>query len=133
MRVLADFEGTWALVREIVHDDGTRARATGRVAFTRESDDLSYCESGQMIIGQAAPLTFERRYVWGADLGVYFDDGRFFHHVPPMGGRAHHFCDPDTYDVTYDFSDWPRWTAHWQVSGPRKGYEMVTRFSPVSA
>ena len=71
----------------------------------------------------------ERRYRWDADLNVYFDDGRFFHTVPPLGGQTDHWCDPDGYDVRYDFAQWPTWSAEWYVLGPRKNYRMLSQYS----
>ena len=132
MRVLTDFEGAWQFDREITHADGTVARARGMAQFTPDNDGLAYRETGEIDVnGQV--LTFERAYQWQADLSVHFDDGRYFHAVPPNGGQATHFCDPDTYVVTYDFVGWPTWIAKWAVSGPKKDYVMQTRYSPVSA
>jgi hypothetical protein len=62
---------------------------------------------------------------------VLFEDGRFFHRFDaedPLPG-ASHACAPDAYRVRYDFRAWPRWEAAWRVSGPRKDYAMVTRYS----
>lgn len=132
MRVLADFEGRWQFTREITHADGTVARAQGAADFTPARGGLAYLETGEIEVGGQA-LTFERAYHWQADLSVQFDDGRFFHAVPATGGQATHFCDPDTYVVTYDFGDWPEWHTTWAVSGPNKDYTMRTTYRPVSA
>ena len=132
-RVLADFEGAWTLLRHISHADGTQAQYRATAVFRPDGDSLAYGESGYLKIGDAAPVTANRRYRWGPDLDVFFDDGRFFHRVPAVGGRAEHWCDPDTYVVDYDFSDWPAFTVTWQVRGPRKDYRMVSRFTRPAA
>jgi hypothetical protein len=78
-------------------------------------------------------MTTRRCYRWirtesGAD--VQFDDGRPFHSVDLSRTRpqASHDCPPDRYDVTYDFGQWPVWSLHWIVKGPRKDYSMTTWF-----
>lgn len=124
-RVLADFIGDWRLSRQICHADGTRATFDGTA---RWEADGTYVETGTLDMGTAR-FSAERRYRWTDDLDVYFDDGRFFHAVPQCGGDAAHWCDPDQYDVTYDFSRWPEWTARWQVRGPRKDYVMLTTYA----
>lgn len=125
-RVLEDFIGRWRLSREIVHGDGTRARFGGVAEW---SADGAYVERGTLDMGTAR-FAAERRYRWTEDLEVYFDDGRFFHTVPRTGGQTSHWCDPDQYDVTYDFSAWPEWAARWQVRGPRKDYVMTSTYRP---
>ncbi|MDW3225601.1 MAG: DUF6314 family protein [Paracoccaceae bacterium] len=123
-RVLADFAGTWQLDRKIAHGDGTQARFQGTALWDGDDRGLDYLETGHLQMGQGPQMQAERRYRWAPDLDVYFDDGRFFHRVPALGGRASHWCDPDTYDVTYDFGAWPCFTAVWQVRGPKKSYKM---------
>ncbi|MEM7631273.1 MAG: DUF6314 family protein [Pseudomonadota bacterium] len=127
-RCLADFEGAWTLVREIVHADGTTGRFEGTARFAADANGLAYEEAGALHLGRAHPLHATQRYRWGHDLAVYFDDGRFFHHVPPAGGDTGHWCDPDQYDGHYDFSGWPAFTVSWRVTGPRKAYRMRSRY-----
>lgn len=132
-RVLADFTGRWALKRTISHADGTQAQMEGVATFTPTLDGSDYEEVGQLKIGAGAPITATRRYRWGPDLSVYFEDGRLFHQVPPSGGTARHWCDPDTYIAEYDFARWPRFRVNWQVHGPRKDYQMVSDYVPISS
>ena len=128
MRQLADFLGEWRLSREIAQADGSVARFEGVARWVSRADGgADYSETGALITPQGR-FAAERRYLWDGDLRVYFDDGRFFHAVPAGGGAAGHWCDPDQYDVTYDFSGWPEWTAVWRVRGPRKDYVMTSRF-----
>ncbi|MBW4708499.1 trigger factor [Roseobacter sp. YSTF-M11] len=128
-RVLADFEGAWDLHRQIIHADGTTAMFQGVAVWTPEADGLIYRETGSLKMPQGAAMQSERQYRWAAGLDVYFDDGRFFHAVPARGGKATHWCDPDTYSVIYDFARWPVFTALWEVSGPRKSYSLHSHYS----
>ena len=125
---LDDFMGhSWDITREICdhHQDQT-VQFRGQCYF----DSGWYHEDGQLILAHSPPLASSRRYRWcsgaAGGIDVYFEDDRFFHHIdltqsPPT---AHHHCPPDDYHVAYDFARWPDWTAHWQVSGPRKSYDM---------
>jgi hypothetical protein len=129
-RRLQDFEGIWHMAREVVEKGGRHATVTGRAIWRRDGVGLAYTESGEMRIPGHAPMQVERRYRWDSDLAVYFEDGRFFHHVPPGGGETAHWCDPDQYDGVYDFGTWPEFRVTWQVRGPRKAYRMVTTYRP---
>ncbi len=131
---LGDFEGIWHLEREI--DDrraGETLRLSGRAELVPARGGLDYVERGQLTLGDGQVVEAERRYHWRADGGgiaVEFADGRFFHAFALAGAAplAHHFCDPDSYDVRYDFADWPAWRARWRVTGPRKDYLMETLY-----
>lgn len=131
MRVLADFEGRWQLARRILHADGPVATLEGTATWTREGASLIQSEEGELRMPGLAPLRATRAYRWHEGLDVHFEDGRFFHRVPAGGGSTRHLCDPDTYDVTYDFTDWPVFIVTWDVQGPRKAYHMVSRYTPV--
>ncbi len=127
--VLGDFLGAWHLDRTIAHGDGTRATYTGEAVWQAEGTGALYIESGWLEIAGQGRFQAERRYRWASDLSVHFGDGRFFHQVPMQGGAAGHWCDPDQYDVEYDFAAWPSWQAVWQVRGPRKDYKMISRYT----
>ncbi|WP_415920208.1 DUF6314 family protein [Tateyamaria sp. SN6-1] len=127
-RSLADFEGDWTLRRDIFHADGTVGRFDGTAQFVPDAGGLAYVERGLLRLGAGSGMSAERRYRWDADLAVYFDDGRFFHHVPAQGGVTAHWCDPDQYDGRYDFGEWPGFSVEWRVRGPRKDYRMVSRY-----
>ena len=127
---LGDLLGRWTLSREIRQADGGRARFEGVAQWTLRDDGAAdYVETGALILPEGR-FTAERRYRWAPDLRVFFDDGRFFHAVPPEGGDAGHWCDPDQYDLTYDFAEWPRWQVECRVAGPRKSYVMTSLYSP---
>ncbi|MHC9234241.1 DUF6314 family protein [Pseudooceanicola sp. 502str34] len=136
MRGLADFEGHWRLERRIENAVGPDGRFAGQASFRPEGPGLIVDESGTMQLGQQPPLKAERRYLWGTGgrgIAVRFADGRAFHDFDPAGGwaEATHYCDPDRYEVVYDFTGWPYWRAEWRVTGPRKGYWMESLYSPM--
>lgn len=128
-RTLAEFEGRWQINREIVHAEGARATFEGVAVWSREHGGLAYVERGMLLLPYAPPMQAERRYFWQPDLRVFFDDGRFFHQVPPAGGRAEHWCDPDHYVVDYEFATWPEFVVVWDVRGPRKAYRTQSRYT----
>lgn len=130
----ADFAGQWSIDR-VISDKraGSMARFTGVAGLTPDQGGLRYAEKGQLVLAGAAPITAERQYIWHPQDGgvdVFFDDGRFFHRFYfSNSAKAAHWCDPDQYDVEYEFADWPKWTATWAVKGPRKDYVMTSRYS----
>ena len=128
---LEDFTGClWSISRKIIdHTQGANLTFMGRC----EVLDGWYHENGQMMFSDGIFFSSTRRYRWKAcpgGVGVYFDDGRFFHwidlaHTAP---QAWHFCDPDSYAVSYKFTQWPVWTSLWKVKGPRKDYQMQSSY-----
>lgn len=128
-RTLADFLGRWEIAREITPADGPPAFFAGHAEWRAMSGGAAYVETGVLRLQGAPSMTAERRYVWKEDLSVWFEDGRAFHSVPPGGGQATHFCDPDTYLVAYDFAQWPAFTVRYDVGGPRKDYVMISRYT----
>lgn len=129
-RRLGDFEGAWFYTREVVEDGGPLAQVMGRAVWTAQGTGLRYTETGEMRLPGHAPMRVERSYHWDVDLGVFFADGRFFHHVPRNGGGVAYWCDPDQYDGCYEFKDWPAFSMTWRVQGPRKDYRMTTTYRP---
>lgn len=127
---LSDFEGTWQITRDIRPEIGPSARFVGQGIWTPDNQGLAYTEQGVLSMDGVSPMQAERRYFWRPELSVWFEDGRFFHQVPAGGGQTEHWCDPDQYKVTYDFSAWPKFDVYWDVRGPRKAYRMSSRFTP---
>jgi hypothetical protein len=98
---------------------------------------LVYDEQIRLMFPDQPPMEGRRQYLWHAapaGVSVCFDDGRAFHDIALDGtaAQAAHWCDPDQYDVRYDFADWPRWRSVWDVRGPRKDYAMTTDYWPSS-
>ena len=126
--------GKWSLSREMIHSSGEVDRFEGNATFTRTGPRLIQDETGTLTTPSGS-FTATRRYVWterGGRLEVSFDDMRPFHTIPLGEVRPEtvHLCDPDRYQVAYDFSDWPRWRTVWTVEGPRKDYVMKSRYLP---
>ena len=130
-RILSDFAGRWKLERDITPADGPAGRFLGWAEWTDKNGLMHYKETGNLQISGHAPMMAERRYRWDEKLNIYFEDGRFFHQVPALGGAAAHWCDPDQYDASYDFTDWPKWSCTWRVRGPRKDYTLHSRYSKI--
>lgn len=129
---LKDFEGRWTLDRTIENAVGPDATFRGTATFTRDGEGLILQEVGEMTVAGQPPLRATRGYLWRqgpAGIDVYFDDGRYFHHIADgAASEDRHDCAPDLYQVAYDFRDWPVWSTIWRVTGPRKDYVMRTRF-----
>jgi len=119
--LIARFIGEYRLDRVI--DDartGQVARFEGQASIRMAGPGgaARYEEAGEMILPAGDRLRASRTYLWRETRGqihVFFDDGRPFHGFDPQAPMpaAEHRCDPDTYRVAYDFSDWPVWTATW--------------------
>ncbi len=131
---LGDFAGGWRLSRKITdRRAGRDGTAEGRLDLVPEGGGLRYEERVVLHLPGQKPMAGTRGYRWEGHPGiiaVFFDDGRPFHDfaLGEARPRALHHCDPDRYEVTYDFSDWPVWTVTWEVTGPRKDYRMETLF-----
>ena len=125
-----DLVGTWLIDR--VMDDritGDRHQVSGTAVITAGH----YREDGQLTMADGTTFASQRSYLWNfhADkIDVFFDDGRPFHSII-FGSKAaedSHYCDPDLYDVAYDFQKFPTWRAVWTAAGPRKDYVMTTLY-----
>lgn len=134
---LADFTGTWTLIREIEDRRiGTDGTLSGQVTIRGTATDCTYDETGLLRLGSAQPLTATRRYIWvepGPEtIEVRFADGRFFHRIDLRhpAAQAAHACAPDRYAVRYDFTAWPLWRSEWHVRGPHKNYRMTSAYRP---
>ncbi len=112
MSVLADFLGDWSLDRQITdHRARNTARFEGHARFSPDPRGLAYTESGLLTLPGTPPLEADRSYLWreaAGLIGVDHGDGRSFHRFDPARPDASHSCPPDSYQVSYDFSRWPK-------------------------
>lgn len=135
MLTLNDFRGDWQMDRQITDRLGTmNGTLVGVATLSGVDTTLQYDETGRLTLQGGAEMEATRRYLWTfADdkVDVRFADGVTFHAFQPYGKAAGttHLCGEDLYDVTYDFREWPVWTATWAVRGPRKDYTSVTRYA----
>ena len=118
-----------------MHDDGSEQTFRGCSVFQWSGPRLIEDQTGELNIGTDRPLVASRRYVWTTEEGrieVLFDDMRPFHTIPLRVEHPEttHLCPPDRYQVAYDFSAFPDWSAVWRVDGPRKSYVMESRYTP---
>ena len=125
----SDFLGRWSIERIIQEARSVEpARFKGVATITETETFWEFSETGELSLPTGAKMHAERKYLWkpnGSGFDVYFDDERFFHRFElGVQAQASHWCDPDQYDVAYDFNAWPKWTSTWNVSGPRKDYVM---------
>lgn len=132
------FEGRWSLFRHIFDlDSQWLGKFEGEAALTAREDGLDYAEEGHLQFGGLHAIKATRNYIWTFPsperVEVFFEDGKEFHYFEPNEPRseATHFCDPDTYDATYDFTGWPIWRVEWRVEGPKKDYRMVSVYAPM--
>lgn len=135
MLAFHDFLGSWRLGRTIEDRLGPPGRFDGLARLTPEGEGLHYREEGTLRLGEGPPMPAHRDYLWrpsGDGIEVLFADGRPFHAFVPEGRApgTDHPCGRDLYRVTYDFADWPRWTAEWVVTGPAKDYRMLSAYAP---
>lgn len=136
------FRGDWVLHRQVTdRRAGTMLNFDGCLAITVEDSRLRLEETGRWSDAPWGPLAGHRVYLWVPEgrerVAVLYEDGRPFHAFEPVRqgrARARHLCDPDTYDVTYEFDLPACWQHRWEVTGPTKDYTMLTRLTrPVSA
>jgi hypothetical protein len=129
----AYLRGSWSVDRTLLdRATGTSGIFTGVVRFTAGDDGgLLWREEGTVrwatVGGTPFIASASREYLLRpADtpdvLDVYFPDGRPFHRMGFAGqaNQDEHWCDPDTYRVTYRVLGPAQWGYHWDVTGPAK-------------
>ena len=120
--------GQWTVQREpLDRSEGTRGTFSGVVRFVPKDDGgLAFREEGTMrwpsFTGPASREYLLRTTGSPDALDVFFPDGRPFHRMSfaPESNLDNHWCDPDTYRVTYAYEGGDRFSYTWDVRGPRK-------------
>ncbi|MET4094960.1 DUF6314 family protein [Arthrobacter sp. UYCu712] len=126
--------GAWSLTRTLLdRATGTRGTFTGVVRFTPLTDDggLHFREEGTLVwtsfTGKPFTGPASRDYLLRPTgtldaLDMFFPDGRPFHRMGFGQQSSHdeHWCDPDTYRVTYTLVGPAEFHYRWDVTGPMK-------------
>ncbi|MFJ6157866.1 DUF6314 family protein [Pseudarthrobacter sp. NPDC092184] len=124
----ADCAGQWTVQRDLLdRAEGTCGTFSGVVQFVPTDDGgLAFREEGTMrwpsFTGPASREYLLRTTRSPDALDVLFPDGRPFHRMSfaPESNLDNHWCDPDTYRVTYVYEGGDRFSYTWDVQGPRK-------------
>lgn len=125
------FRGRWRVARLVRDARGTPSAAfAGTCHFEPDGTGLICRETG-VLRHAGGRFPAERVTLWrfpgGARVEVRFADGRPFHAFRPESPQALHLCGADRYEVAYSFAP-DRWLSRWVVRGPRKHYQMTTRY-----
>ncbi|HVC52172.1 MAG TPA: DUF6314 family protein [Stellaceae bacterium] len=129
--------GSWLLDRAI--DDGS-SMVGGATIVPRSGGGFGYREQGRLTLPGGQVLDGERRYIFVEEVrgfAVLFAEAppRLFHRVALRRertnfiGTATHLCGADRYDSRYAFGPGGGFVIEHRVSGPRKRYTIVTRYS----
>lgn len=129
--------GVWSVDRDLLDRAlGTRGTFSGVVRFLSTPDGgLALREEGTVHWPSFAGPAF-REYLLRASarpdaLDVFFPDGRLFHRMSfsADANLDRHWCDPDTYRVTYVFVDAHTFSYSWDITGPRKDLLLSSRLT----
>jgi hypothetical protein len=130
--------GRWSVERTLLdRAAGTRGTFTGIVIFSPDGDGgLRFHEEGTVVWPSANSAAGDGETFTGpatrdylltpADtpdaMDMLFPDGRPFHRMSfsPEASQDRHWCDPDTYRVTYVRHGGNEFSYVWDVTGPRK-------------
>lgn len=145
----AYLQGSWTVDRTLLdRATGTRGTFTGVVRFTpvsgtdddgalrfREEGTVEWTADGGTPFTTSASREYLLRPAGTRDtMDMFFPDGRPFHR---MGfgldnSHAQHWCDPDSYRVSYTLIGPDEFHYRWDVSGPAKAQllESVLRRVP---
>jgi hypothetical protein len=117
---------------------------TGAATITpHAAGQFDYRELGQLRLPDGRALDAERRYVFeemDSGFAVFFAETppRLFHRIalrttgPSLVGAATHLCADDRYDSRYEFRAEGSFVVEHRVSGRRKRYTSVTRYTRAS-
>jgi hypothetical protein len=124
-----DFLGTWDVFRVIIdHLTGAVNRFSGKAIITASE----FVETGEVRYG-AVSLKANRRYGLNAGAGqldIEFADGRPFISLNGEASQTvRHLCGDDDYRGRFVFAHAGAWIEAWHVSGPRKRYASLARYS----
>jgi Family of unknown function (DUF6314) len=140
-QVLNCLPGRWLLERSI---EGI-ATMQGHASFTpADNGQLHYREDGRLVLANGSEFDAARAYIYEPreqGFRVLFQENppRLFHEIALIAGQggewigqADHPCGEDHYRTFYRFLPDGRFVIRHVVTGPRKGYTMVTTYSEAS-
>jgi hypothetical protein len=126
---------SWIFEREVPG----LASMKGMARFDRQEDYFRYHESGSLVVKGGGHVDVQREYLY-----AQLPDGFAVHfkEVPPrpfqsvhlswcgsaLCGLAEHECWPDYYHSSYTFEADGTFRISHRVDGPRKNYDIITRF-----
>ena len=124
-----DWIGSWQVRRKIVdHLTGATSFFEGRATITADRFE----EEGHLTLG-ASRLHATRVYRLQATpqgLAVNFPDGaEFIVLTSAASQQVRHLCGADTYIGRLFFLNATTWAEAWRVTGPRKHYASLTRYT----
>jgi hypothetical protein len=132
--------GAWRVERAL--DDrrrGAPGSFAGEAVFRASAANaLAYREEGRLALGgyetlahQSYHYAFPAPHLAPHRAEVRFADGRPFHPLDLSGGRwtAEHACGADLYRGRFEALGCDRWTAEWEIVGPRKDQVLSSRFT----
>ena len=129
---ILDFHRSWQVERVIDDRHGGSAMSfSGEINTRLDKDALIWTETGQLTT-PAGAFQAERINLWrdtSRGIEVLFQNGDPFHQIErSQNPSASHPCAPDSYELRYNFRDWPNWSLEVEVKGPRKDYTPLSRF-----
>lgn len=141
--------GSWTVERTLLdRATGTRGAFTGVVSFTplqvsdgrhsaggqddgglrlHEDGTISWMSfSGEPFTGPASRDYLLRATESPETMDMFFPDGRPFHRMGfgAQTSNARHWCDPDTYRVSYTRTGPDEFRYRWDVTGPAKDQQL---------
>ena len=143
-QLLDHLEGHWQLSRSI-EEEGAAMQGSAR--FVRVADDeLLYDEEGMLTLSNGQVIRCTRRYRFiasGERLRVLFNDGldvgklfvelTFGDETPGMlAAEDKHYCGQDIYSVVYRLSLPASYETDVFVTGPKKHYRALTRYTKIT-
>jgi Family of unknown function (DUF6314) len=136
--VLNDLQGQWRLDRSI---EGHATMQGQAIFMPADQGWLHYREDGRLVLANGSQFDAAREYIFAPraqGFSVFFQENppRLFHDVTLVAGQggewlgeADHPCGEDHYRSLYRFLPDGRFVIRHVVTGPRKGYTMVTGYS----
>lgn len=124
--------GTWNVRRRIVDH---LAAATSFFTGTASITSTRFREEGQLDLGTSLLRAAREYRLHPAPRGiaVRFPDGaEFIELAPQPSQRVRHVCGADLYLGHFFVLDADTWVEAWRVTGPRKRYASLSRYTRAS-